>query len=71
MPDRKPPPDWVRDLGLLGVIVWEVLIGTGVGLGLGYLLWQKMGFPSWTLALTGLLGLAFAMFRVYRMSRIK
>lgn len=68
--EKKPDrPDWVRDLGLLAVIVSEITAATGVGLGIGYFLWNRQGWPWWVLLLGGILGLALAMFRVYRMSR--
>ena len=71
MANPSQRPEWVRDLGLFMIIVTEVMAATGIGLGAGYYLWKKSGFPSWTAALCSLLGLALAMFRVYRFTQRK
>ncbi|MCM2322113.1 MAG: AtpZ/AtpI family protein [Oligoflexia bacterium] len=59
---------WVRNLGLFSLIISDVLVSTGVGIGIGYLIWKKWGGPWWVLLLTSIAGLAVAMVRLYRYS---
>ncbi len=63
-------PEWIKSLGLLSVIVADLLGYTGAGVGIGYLAWAKWGAPWWVLVLTSMTGLALAMYRLYKMSRI-
>jgi hypothetical protein len=53
------------------VIVGDLLGYTGVGIGLGWWLWKKMGFPWWVLLLTTMAGLILAMRKLYLMSKSK
>jgi F0F1-type ATP synthase assembly protein I len=69
MEEKNPKRTWVRTLGLFGVIVSDLLGFTGAGVALGYLAWSKFGFPWWILLVTSLLGLAMAMYRLYKMSQ--
>lgn len=64
--DRKL---WIRNLGLLSVIVSDLLGFTGVGIGIGYLLWAKLGAPWWVLVLSSSAGLSLAMYRMYRFTQ--
>ena len=69
-PQKKPDrPAWVMDLSLFAVIVSDIVAYTGAGIGVGYLLWEKAGFPWWTLVVTSLLGLSLAMHRIYRIGK--
>jgi F0F1-type ATP synthase assembly protein I len=63
------PPEWVKSLGYFGVIIGELLGGSAVGLGLGWLLWQKAGLPSITLLFTGMAGLGAAFYRIYKLTQ--
>jgi hypothetical protein len=59
----------LRDFALFGLIVGELLGYTGAGIGLGWWLWKKQGFPVWVLLLTSVAGLILAMMQVARLSR--
>ncbi len=69
MADKNPRPDWVRDLGLFGVILVDVFGYSCGGLAVGYLAWKKLGFPWWVMILTAVTGLGLAMFRVVQTTR--
>jgi F0F1-type ATP synthase assembly protein I len=60
---------WVKGVGLLGVITVELLGASIVGIGSGYLLWKKAGFPWWTLLVCSVAGLSVAFYRLYLISR--
>jgi F0F1-type ATP synthase assembly protein I len=60
---------WAKGLGLLTVVTSEFLVSTGLGVGAGYLLWKKAGFPVWTMAILSFLGLCFAFYRLYLISQ--
>jgi F0F1-type ATP synthase assembly protein I len=64
MSPEQPNPIF-KDLAMLSVVTTEVVVLTGLGLGLGWWLTEKHGFPSWTLAVTTVLGLAVAVYRIY------
>lgn len=68
MGEQGPPNTWVRKLGLLSVIVVDLVGYTGAGIGLGYLMWKKLGMPWWVLLLTSLAGLGLAMYHLYRVA---
>ncbi len=54
-----------RQFGLFGIIVSEVA-GLSLGFaGLGYWGHENWGWPLWLSALSAVLGLAIAIFRVY------
>jgi F0F1-type ATP synthase assembly protein I len=67
-PDSSKAP-WVKAMGLFSVILTEFLGFTGVGVGAGYLLWKKAGFPAWTMGVLSFLGLCFAFYRLYLISQ--
>lgn len=56
---------WIRNLGLFSLIVSDIIGYTGAGIGIGYLLWAKLGAPWWVLVLTSTAGLVGAMYRLY------
>jgi hypothetical protein len=59
----------LKSIGLLGVITSEILVCTGLGGGLGYLAWARLGLPIWLIAVGGIAGLGLAMFRLYRVTQ--
>ncbi len=65
--DRRP--DWVRQLGMFGVIVTDVVGYTSAGIAVGYLAWNKLGAPWWMIVITSMAGLGLAMYQVYRLTR--
>jgi hypothetical protein len=69
MGEQEPPNAWVRQLGMLSVIVVDLLGYTGGGIALGYLATRKLGAPWWVLLLTSVAGLSLAMYRLYQRSR--
>lgn len=67
---QEDRPDWLKDVGLLGVVASEVIGFSGAGLGIGWLLWKKLDWPWWVLILSALLGLTAAFYRIYRMTQL-
>jgi F0F1-type ATP synthase assembly protein I len=65
----KDQEKWAAGMGLFSVITAEILVSTGIGIGAGYLLWKKAGFPIWTMAVLSLVGLCFAFYRIYLISK--
>lgn len=65
-PDNEPP---LKKFALLAVIVGDLAGYTGAGVGLGYLLWEKLGAPWWVLLLCSLTGLSLAFYRLYLLSQ--
>ena len=64
--DESPAP-WVRQFGLLGVVVASLVGYTGGGFGLGYLAHRYWGTPILIAVFTSLAGFVLAMYRVYKM----
>lgn len=60
---EEPYNPW-RDFALFGVIVTDLVGFSSAGVVLGYLAWKHWGTPSWTLAVTGMLGLGAAVYRI-------
>jgi F0F1-type ATP synthase assembly protein I len=58
----------MRQIGLLGVITAEIVGFTGAGFGLGYLTVSFLGAPKWVIAITTMIGLGGAFWRLYKMS---
>jgi F0F1-type ATP synthase assembly protein I len=63
------PKEWIKSLGYFGVIVGELLGGSIVGVGIGWLLWKKAGLPSLTILVTSILGLSVAFYRIYKLTQ--
>ncbi len=66
MNQEDPRKEWVRNLGLFGVIVSDFIGFVGGGIGLGYLLVTKLDFPWITVLLMALFGLVAASYRLYQ-----
>jgi F0F1-type ATP synthase assembly protein I len=60
---------WTKGLVLLYAITSEILVSTGIGVGVGLLLWKKAGFPSWTMIVSSMLGLTFSFYRLILFSK--
>ncbi|MBY0469878.1 hypothetical protein K2X30_01835 [bacterium] len=60
-------PTWVRKFGLFGVVVVDLLGYSVAGFGLGYLAWQKLGWPWWILLITCPAGLILAFWKIYQL----
>jgi hypothetical protein len=60
--------NWMRSLGYFGAIVGDIAGCSGIGIAIGYLAWKKLGLPWWVIMLTSMGGLAFAFYRIYRMT---
>jgi len=60
---------WAKSLGLLTVVTGELIGCTGIGAGLGYLLWKKVGLTVWSEIVLTLLGLTLAFYRIYEISK--
>ena len=59
--------DWAKKFGLASVMMVDILGYYGAGVGIGYLAWNKLGWPWWVILLTSTAGLVLAMYRLYRM----
>jgi F0F1-type ATP synthase assembly protein I len=66
---NRDKESWAKGLGLFGVITGELLGASVVGIGTGYLLWKKLGFPWWVLLVCSIAGLSVAFYRLYLISR--
>ncbi len=60
---------WVRQLGLFGQIVSELVVSIGVGGGLGYLARRTWSLGTWAVVLGILAGFLLAIFRIYALTR--
>jgi hypothetical protein len=69
--NRAEKPDWLKDLGLLGVITSEILGFTGAGVALGYLAATRLGWPRWVLPIFAMIGLTLAFYRIYRATKLR
>ena len=70
-PDNNPGSDTIlRQFGMFGVVLGQFLGSSGVGVGLGWYLWKKQGFPWWTILVTAGLGLVAASYQVIRYQRV-
>lgn len=69
--ENQPPPDraWVRQLGLFGAIVSELLAVTLAGAGLGYLARRALDAGIWVYLVTIPVFFVIGMIRIYRMTR--
>lgn len=65
----KSDREWVRTLGMFGVIVADFVGLTVAGVAAGYLAWKELGAPWWTVIPTGLTGMALAIYRLVLLSR--
>ena len=66
---KDPERPWADALGLMASISADLLGYTGIGVGLGYLLWKKASMPWWVLLIFSLGGMSFGMYRLYRRSQ--
>jgi F0F1-type ATP synthase assembly protein I len=58
----------LRQLGLFGLVLGDLVGYTGGGFAFGYfLVWKKWEGPSWAVALFSLLGLCGGFYQVYRL----
>jgi F0F1-type ATP synthase assembly protein I len=77
LPDRNPKKDgesddrkdWAKGLALVSIIAAELLGYTGAGIGIGYWLWKKAGFPWWTILIFSSAGLVLAFYQLYQISK--
>lgn len=54
---------------MFSVITADLLGYTGAGLGLGYWLCKKLDWTLWVVPALGMVGLAFAFYRIYEFSK--
>lgn len=71
MPDHPKNPDesFVTQLAVYSFVLGQFLGGTGAGVGLGWVLWKRAGFPWWILTLTSGAGIYAASQMVIRYQR--
>ncbi|MBS1963362.1 MAG: hypothetical protein JST04_14195 [Bdellovibrionales bacterium] len=72
-PEKPPVPNsddsFLGQFAMFGVTLGQFLGASAVGVGFGWLLWKKAGFPWWTLLVGALLGLGAASYQVIRIQR--
>jgi len=55
---------------MFGFVLGQFLGASGAGIGIGWLLWEKAGFPWWTVLLMGAVGLVAASYQVVRYQKV-
>ncbi|MBC7384675.1 MAG: hypothetical protein H7301_00755 [Cryobacterium sp.] len=65
-PTPQPEESIARQFGMFGLVLSSFCGASAVGVGLGWLLWKKAGFPWWILLVTTILGLYGATLQVIR-----
>lgn len=74
-PEKPPVPPRdetiLQQFGMFGVVLGQFVGASVVGVGLGWALWKKAGFPWWTILLTSLFGIYAASYQVIRLQRRK
>jgi F0F1-type ATP synthase assembly protein I len=70
MPLPASDPSIIRQLGMFTIVISSFVGASGAGVGLGWLLWKKVGLPWWVIVITSLLGLYGACVQVVRYQRI-
>jgi F0F1-type ATP synthase assembly protein I len=70
-PDVPPPQDdsLANQLAIFVLVLSQFVGSSAVGVGAGWLLWKKMGFPWWILLFTSALGLGAASLQVIRFQK--
>ncbi len=67
MSEKDPTEEtMLRQFGIFAVVLSAFIGSSGAGVGIGWLLWKKAGFPWWTILITSGLGLYSASVQVYR-----
>ena len=68
----KPSTDipLARQFGMFGLVLSTFLGASAAGVGIGWLLWKKAGFPWWIFLVTSLLGLYGATLQILRYQRV-
>lgn len=61
----------LEQFGVFGLVLSQFAGASAVGIGLGWVLWKKAGFPWWTILVTSLLGLYAASYQVIRYQRLR
>jgi F0F1-type ATP synthase assembly protein I len=69
MSDSQDQKNWIRSLALFSFIIGDLLVCTGVGVGLGYWAWKHWNAPIWVIMITSMLGLGVAFYRLYLASQ--
>jgi len=64
---RSTSPDWVRQFGLFGVVVADLVFYPSAGFGLGYWAHLKWNWPLLLAVFLGLIGFGLAMVRIYQL----
>ena len=67
--DPESNESWAKGLGLFGVILGDVIGLPLAGALIGYGFWKKMGAPWLIMPALGLVGMTFAFYRLYQMSK--
>ena len=66
---ENPNESIARQMGMF-VLVFSAFVGSsGAGVGIGWLLWEKAGFPWWIILITSAVGLYSAVIQVLRYQR--
>ncbi len=68
MKNHDSEREWLKTLGLFSLIVSDLVITIGIGVGLGYLAWKKWNAPRWVPLLTGLASIVVAFYRLIKLA---
>lgn len=59
-----------KQFGMFVIVLSSFVGSSGAGIGIGWLLWKKAGFPWWIILITALAGLYGASYQVVRYQRV-
>lgn len=68
MKNQNPELEWLKTLGLFSLIVSDLVVTIGIGVGLGYLAWKKWNLPRWVPLLTSLMSIVVAFYRLIKIA---
>lgn len=62
-------PEWLRALGVFGLIIADLVGFSCAGVGLGWTLYRYLGLPRLGIPVLGLLGLVLAFVQIQRVAK--
>jgi F0F1-type ATP synthase assembly protein I len=65
----KPEPTIAQQFALFALVISQFVGASAVGIGLGWVLWKKAGFPWWSILITAFAGIYAAGYQVVRYQR--
>lgn len=68
MKNHGSEQQWLKTMQLFSLIVSDLVVTIGIGVGSGYLAWKKWNAPRWVPLLTGLVGIVVAFYRLIKLT---